>query len=326
MVNNTKSKMCNVTCGVPQGSTLGPLLFLIYVNDMPKASKFNTRLLADDTVLTLSDVCEKKLSKQINSEIDKIDQWMKLNKLSLNYTKTKFMLFRSNIKNNPYKFTIEIGKHVSEQVDQIKYLGVNFDEKLTWKIHIQYRYICNRLSSGSWALLKLRNYVGIDTLKAVYYSLIYSHLQYCISTCEHASKSALDPLEKLQKRIVKIITSSPFRAHTTPLYKQLNILKLNDIFKLEIAKNMFHYNKKSNKETTEHPQITTIKQLHHHNTRLSSRNNYFLPRKRTETGKQSLAFIGPKVRQEIPAHLTETDISLPVFKKKIKQHLTNNYR
>ena len=74
-----------------------------------------------------------------------------------------------------YKLKIEIGKHVLEQVDQIKYLGVNFDEKLTWKIYIQ--YICNRLSSGSWALLNLRNYVGIDTLKAVYYSLIYSHLQ-----------------------------------------------------------------------------------------------------------------------------------------------------
>ena len=157
VVNNTKSKMCSVTCGVPQGSTLSPLLFLIYVNDMPKASEFNTKLFADDTILTLSDVCEKKLNKQINSEIDKIDQWMKLNNLSLNFTKTKFMLFRPNIAKNPYKFTIEIGKHVLEQVDQIKYLGVNFDEKLTWKTHIQ--YICNRLSSGSWALLKLRNYV-----------------------------------------------------------------------------------------------------------------------------------------------------------------------
>ena len=78
----------------------------------------------------------------------------------------------------------------------------------------------------------------------IYYSLIYSHLQYCISTWKHASKTALEPLEKLQKRIVRIITNSPSGAHTAPLYKQLNILKLNDIFKLEIAKNMFHYNKK----------------------------------------------------------------------------------
>ena len=76
VVNNTMSKMSNITCGVPQGLTLGPLLFIIYVNDMPKASKFKTQLFADDVVLTLSDVglSEKRLNKQINIEIDKIDQ------------------------------------------------------------------------------------------------------------------------------------------------------------------------------------------------------------------------------------------------------------
>ena len=85
------------------------------------------------------------------------------------------MIFRPIPKKNPDKFMIEIGNHVLQQVDQIRYLNVHFDKKLTWncwKIHIQ--YICNRLSSGSWALLKLRNYVGIDTLKVVYNSLIYS--------------------------------------------------------------------------------------------------------------------------------------------------------
>ena len=119
VVNNTMSKMSNITCCVPQGSTLGPLLFIIYVNNMPKASKFKTKLFADDTVLTLSDICEKRLNKQINIEIDKIDRWMKLNTLSLNYTKTKFMIFRPNLKKNPYKFKIEIGNHVLQQVDQI---------------------------------------------------------------------------------------------------------------------------------------------------------------------------------------------------------------
>ena len=154
VVNNTMSKMSNITCGMPQGSTLGPLLFIIYVNDMPKASKFKTKLFINDT------------DKQINIEIDKIEQWMKLNKLPLNCTKTKLMIFRPDLKKNLYKFEIEIENHVLQQVDQIKYLCVNLDEKLTGKIHIQ--YICNRLSSGSWAILKLKNYVGIDTLKTVY--------------------------------------------------------------------------------------------------------------------------------------------------------------
>ena len=91
VVNYTKSKFNHVTCGVPQGSTLAPLLFLLYINDMPLVSNFNTKLFADDTVLTLTNSCPKLLNKNVNSELVKINKWLKLNKLSLNTNKTKFM-------------------------------------------------------------------------------------------------------------------------------------------------------------------------------------------------------------------------------------------
>ena len=89
VVNNTKSKFNHVTCGVSQGSTLGPLLFLFYINDIPLVSNFNTKLLADDTVLTLTNSYLKLLNKNVNSKLVKIDEWLKLNKLSLNTNKTK---------------------------------------------------------------------------------------------------------------------------------------------------------------------------------------------------------------------------------------------
>jgi len=92
VINNIKSNYCPITCGVPQGSTLGPLPFLIYINDIPLASNFNVKLFADDTVLTLSHGDAENLNYNINKETIKIDHWLKINKLSLNYKKTKSML------------------------------------------------------------------------------------------------------------------------------------------------------------------------------------------------------------------------------------------
>ena len=178
VVNNHKSNICSVTCGVPQGSTLGPLLFIIYINDLPLASNLNTKLFADDAVLTSSNKCLKTLITSVNCELGKIDDWMKINKLTFNYDKTTYMIITQK-KEKPQS-EVKIGKNTVEEVSQIKYLGVFFDEKLSWKKHIQYIY--SKLFSGSWALLKLRNYVDISTLKIVYYRLIYYHLQYCISS------------------------------------------------------------------------------------------------------------------------------------------------
>ena len=115
-----------------------------------------------------------------------------MNELTINYDKTKFMIFTQKKHFNDCK--INIDNHKIEPVKQMKYLGIVFDDKLTWKSHIQ--HICTKFSKGSWALLKLRYYVHISMLKTVYYSLIYSHIQHCITTWEVASATALEPLEK----------------------------------------------------------------------------------------------------------------------------------
>ena len=266
---------------------------------MPLVSNFNMKLFADDTVLTLTNSCPKLLNKNVNSELVKIDEWLKLNKLSLNTNKTKFMVLTKQ--RSAWHFDIRIGKTNIEQVNEIKYLGVIFNEKLSWKSHIQ--HVCSKLSNGSWALLKLRNYVDTTTLKTVYYALIYSYLQYCVSTWGLALTTALDPLVRIHKRIIRIITNSPFLSYTNLLFQKLNFLKIKDIVKLEMAKTMFCFNKNSAKNVSQTIVSRPITQKHHYKTRLAAQQNYFQHRKRTELGKKTFSYIGPKIWQEVPFEL-----------------------
>ena len=153
-VNGKQSTVRNITCGVPQGSTLGPLLFIIYMNDLPLTSNFRPRLFADDTSLTLSNSNIKQLEKDVNTEVKKINDWMCLYKLSINYTKTAFLLItkkRSNV-----DFNIIMNNRKIERKNHVKYLGVIIDDALLWKPHI--KQVCTKISSGSFAILKLRKY------------------------------------------------------------------------------------------------------------------------------------------------------------------------
>ena len=116
---------------MPGGSTLGLLLFIIYVTDLPLASNLNTKLFADETVLTLSNKCLKSLHTAVNEELAKIDHWFKINKLSLIYNQTKYMLFPGNTSDKTNKYNVTIRKHSLEKVEQIKYLGIILDNKLS---------------------------------------------------------------------------------------------------------------------------------------------------------------------------------------------------
>jgi len=100
-----------------------------------------------------------------------IDDWMKINKLSINYNKTKFMII--SFKQTLHNVKISIGKHKIEDVSEMEYLGITFDNKLSWKPHIQ--HTCTKLASGTWALLNIRNYVDISTLK-LYITVLYIHI------------------------------------------------------------------------------------------------------------------------------------------------------
>ena len=234
-----KSKFDVIDIGIPQGSILGPLLFLIYINDLPNASNFYVKLFADDTILSLNKNNINELNTRVNIELKKIHKWLEANKLTLNVGKSKYMII-TNKRVSHKNFQLKINKTALEKCSSYKYLGLFFDKDLDWKTHVD--YICKKLAKTCGIISKVRHCVDINTLKTIYYSLGYSYLRYGNIVWGNAANSVLEPLTTLQNRIIKIITFAPFgRVDLEPVYHDLKILGLSEIHFLEKAKLMFKY-------------------------------------------------------------------------------------
>ena len=184
-INNHASNPMNIEFGVPQGSILGPLLFLLYINDLPNATNFFIRLFADDTFLCAQNKDVKMLETTVNIELDKVFCWLVSNKLTLNISKSKFMMVSK--KRKIQDFSVKIKDENLEKCNSYKYLGVFIDKDLTWKPHVE--YISNKISKACGALSKLRHCIGIDTLKTIYYALVNSYLRYGLIAWGNASPS-----------------------------------------------------------------------------------------------------------------------------------------
>ena len=315
--NASKSSMREIKCGVPQGSILGPLFFLLYINDLPNCSLFEVKLFADDACLILNKKCHHLLEITVNNELNKVNEWMQANKLTVNYKKTNYMIFS---KNNSFSGNIKLtmSNNFLERVHEMKYLGVIFNDELSWKSHIE--SIRVKISRAYYILTKIRHYVDQKTLILLYYSMIHSHLQYCVCAWGKQAAYIIKPLETIQNRSIQIITKSDFTDHVTPLYKRLKILKLKDIYNLKIA---ILLHKIHNNQIIAPFNLIKINQVHSHYTRFSSNENYYLKTPLTTLTWSSFTVAAVQAWRNITAH----DKSLPphMFKKKLKESLIQMY-
>ena len=235
-MGHVKSKNVYLNCGVPQGSILDPLLFIVYLNDMSEASKlFNMLMYADDTTLmgSLEEFgITNKMNESgnlINLELLKIEMWLKLNMLSLNVQKSKFMIFFKHPKTVKPP-VVKINHTEVECVDNFVFLGLVLNKHLSWKDHI------NRTANKVIGIMyKLKHVFPQEALLAIYRSLILPHLNYCILIWGNITKR----LFKLQKRALRVIYKCNFLSHTDPIFKDLGLLKVNDIYKVQQLKFYF---------------------------------------------------------------------------------------
>ena len=220
--NNVKSKTENITHGVPQGSILGPLLFIIYMNDFSRSSELLFSIIfADDTSVFIEGTSFQDISNILNKELENISIWLEANKLTININKTHYMMFHRTRVKHITNFKIHISNNVVDRSMNTKFLGVIIDSKLNWAAHILYTK--NKISKSIGIIFKIRNFLDKHILRNMYFTFIYPYLIYCVEIWGNTIETHLKPLIQIQKRSIRTITFSHYQDHTGPLFDILNI-------------------------------------------------------------------------------------------------------
>lgn len=312
--DNCLSEEAVLSCGVPQGSTLGPLLFLIYINDLPNIMPNATTIMfADDTSIFLSDKDFLPVINELNNVLGNVYTWLCANKVALNISKTKAMLF-SHQKLRDTDVPILINNQGVEFVEETTFLGLVVDNKLTWSRHID--SVAKKLSKSIGLLYKAKEVLRKASLISLYKSLVYPLLTYCNTLYGNAAVTHLNRLHVLQKKCIRIICNLPYRAHTTQYFrslKLLNIYQLNDyLVSLFVYKCLNGY----------YPAELFKYFRQKRTTGLRNSNQLQEPVILKEVCRKHIQYNGVKLWNNLLQARFKCNVSIGIFKKTLKVHLS----
>ena len=221
-LNGSLSSNRVLSCGIPQGTILGPFLFLLYINDLPNCLMHSEpRMYADDTHLTLA---VNSIEHNLNEDLASVSEWVTANKVTLNKSKTELMTIGSRQRLKIFPHSLKIDGAPISQVPSTKSLGVYIDENLTWNVHTE--NLSKKVASCIGALKRIRPFVPHKTLLFTYNSLVKPHFHYCNVVWGSCNKTLANKLQKLQNRAARVLTSSAFDTSTEYVFQVLSWRRL----------------------------------------------------------------------------------------------------
>ena len=272
---------------------------------------------ADDTNLFFTHNNINTLCNTVNRELEAVTKWIKANKLSLNLEKNNFMLFSRTHSKLPQPIVMDNVQ--IKNVSNTKFLGTIIDDKLTWKYHIE--HICKVISRNIGMMNKLKYSFTQNVLLSLYSTLVLPYINYGILAWGNCSSYLLERILLLQKKAMRVVSNVHFRYHTHTLFFSNNVLKVHDLYKLNLAVFMFQ------KYTHELPPalsnlFMTNNQIHQYPTRQV--NHFHLPRTRTALMQDTFIYTGPKFWNSLPQNIKEIR-NLSLLKLKVKKRLLSLY-
>ena len=324
-VNNTKSNIRNLKYGVPQGSILGPLLFIIYINDLPNIdTAIHFIMYADDANIIITGSNIHEIKAKAETLLIQLSNWVSSNSLKLNVKKTHFMIFSNSKNRGNYDLTLHLNSEIISQSHEERFLGVILDDRLTFSTHKA--AIATKVSRNAGILFRARHMFKLQTLKTLYSSFIQSHLIFCSFIWGTGAKSSLQGIFVAQKKAIRAITYTRLYTkdrvtemysygHTKLLFNSLGLLTVHNLILVQMLSQMHkiyravapvhirgYFKPQSPPLTTEQPTKHDIMPprgldsdniIPDHNELINHKLYYTIPLTRLAKHKQTIIYQGP---------------------------------